>query len=156
MANLSGDITSSTGVLLRDGPMPYEDTPAEAYISLDYWNSLAREAVVKSRHEEAYRVPPDRTQCLPRYFADAMLAEGCIRVKTWHVRFTGLSAECVNIFPSEVVYAPSLTFEGPRGKVPTRIVRPLGGSGSRRQFKRRSDTPTGRPQTRYHLRNQQK
>jgi hypothetical protein len=85
--------------------MPDEDTPAGAYVSPDYSNSPAREAVVKNRHGEAYRVPPDGKQCLPRYFVDEMLAEGCIRVEIWHMGFTMLLAECVDESPSEVVCA---------------------------------------------------
>jgi hypothetical protein len=103
-----GNKLSSRGVLLRDGHLPDEDTPAKAYVLLDYWNSPAREAMVKSQYAEAYRVPPDGTQCLPRYFADKVLAEGCIRVEIWHMRFERLLARCVDRFPSEVVCAPSL------------------------------------------------
>jgi hypothetical protein len=152
MHNLSRDVMSSTGVLSRDGHIPDEDTPAEAYVSPNFWKTPTREAVVKNQRVEAYQVPSDGSQCLPKYFADMMLAAGCIRVEIWHMRFRGMSGVRVDKFPTEVVCAPSLTFDGPWGEVKVKIDRPLGGSGYRRPFAKRSDTPTERPQTRYGLR----
>jgi hypothetical protein len=46
----------------------------------------------------------------------------------------------------------SLAFDGLWGEVKRMTDRSLGGSGSRRRFRGRGDTPTKRPQTRYCLR----
>jgi ferredoxin-thioredoxin reductase catalytic subunit len=110
------DSKSTRGVLLRNGHIPNENTPAEAYVFLDHWIDPAREEEIKTRYGDVYRVPPHATQSLSKWFADNVPAEGCLKVEIWHMRYRELCAQSIDWYPTEVLSAPSLEFNMESGR----------------------------------------